>query len=400
MASLPCPVFANNILAAEPGLRNGASYLPSPEKAAASLSYQRYPTTTTVMEKTTSFQQLHFSEALSILCEDHKVDSSIYAALLQECIRKKSLSDAQAVQAHMIKSGFHEHVFLSTFLVNVYSKCGHTDHARKVFDSMSRRNIVSWTSLMTGYAHNSQFEQAVNLFCELLEIGCYPTNYTFGAVLSACTSLGYLDFGKQIHGYILKYKIGSDTSIGNALCSLYSKSGDVKSAQKIFEGIPDKNVISWTTIISSAVDNGESELGLRLFVEMLMAAVEPNDFTLTSVLSACCVILDLGLAKQIHSFSIKTGLESNLPVTNSVMYTYLKCSRLEEARHLFNSMETMSLITWNAMIAGHAQLMDLSSDGLEANSNGVEALKIYLKLNRSTMKPDLYSFSSILSIST
>ncbi|KAK3016072.1 hypothetical protein RJ639_005667 [Escallonia herrerae] len=106
----------------------------------------------------------------------------------------------------------------------------------------------------------------------------------------------------------------------------------------------------------------------------------------------------MSIGLQVHSLSIKLGYESNLRVTNSIMYLYLKCGWISDAKKLFDGMEKISLITWNAMIAGHAQMMDIAEDSLSAHRSGVEALNIFLRLNRSNMKPDIFTFSSILTV--
>ncbi|EHA8588176.1 Pentatricopeptide repeat-containing protein [Cocos nucifera] len=343
-------------------------------------------------------QPLDVQEAIDILREGNRVESVLYVPLLQQCIDNRTLPDAEILHAHIIKTGTREDLFVSTSLVNVYMKCGATGHARKLFDKLPHRNIVTWTALITGYVHNSRPDCAVEVFIQLLESGVYPTNYTLGAVLSACCALYSIEIGEQVHGYMIKYGIESNTSMGNSLCSLYSKCGSLESAVKAFQRIPDKNVISWTTVISACGDQGDTELGLRLFIEMLSENVEPNEYTLTSALSLCCMVQDLSLGKQVHSFCIKFGCEFNVPVKNAIMYLYLKCGEINEARRLFDEMETVSLITWNAMIAGHAQMMNSAKDDVTAYHSGTEALRMFLKLNRSGMKPDLFSFSSILSI--
>lgn len=272
------------------------------------------------------------------------------------------------------------------------------EYARKIFDKMPSRNVVAWTSLLTGYIRNSQPEIAVQVYQELLQAGCYPTNYTLGAVLSACSSLGSVELGEQIHGHGIKYQLVSDTSMGNSLCSFYSKFRSLESAVKVFNVIPEKNVISWTAIMSACADNGDCERGLSFFIDMLLGDAEPNEFTLTSVLSMCCIMQAVDLGEQVHSLCIKLGLESKLPVMNAIMYLYLKCGRVVEARRLFDGVETLTLMTWNGMIAGHAQLMANEKDHVAAHRSGIEALNIFLKLKRSSMKPDLYTFSSVLSI--
>lgn len=370
---------------------------PTPESSSESLAYERSPLTSENNSDALP-QPLDVQKALDILREGSRVESALYVPLLQQCIDDRSLPDAEIIHAHVIKTGTHRDLFVSTALVNAYMKCGSPGHARKLFDKLPHRNIVTWTALITGYVHNSQPDRAVEVFVQLLEAGVYPTNYTLGAVLSACCALYSIELGEQVHGYMIKYGIESNTSMGNSLCSLYSKCGSLESAVKAFQRIPDKNVISWTTVISACGDLGDAELGLRLFVEMLSENVELNEYTLTSALSLCCEVRDLSLGKQVHSFCIKFGCESNVPVKNSIMYLYLKCGEINEARRLFDEMETVNLITWNAMIAGHAQMMNSAKDDVTAHHSGTEALRMFLKLNQSGMKPDLFSFSSILSV--
>ncbi|RVW58123.1 putative pentatricopeptide repeat-containing protein [Vitis vinifera] len=339
MASLPSVAVTRTPKSESEFRKYSASFLPA---KSPSVSYQR----STQLDGVSEARCLDFREALSFIREGTKVESAFYVPILQECIDKKLVSDAQKIHAHIVKTGAHKDAFLMTFLVNVYAKCGTMETARKVFDELPRRNVVSWTTLMTGYVHDSKPELAVQVFREMLEAGAYPTNYTLGTALSASSDLHSKELGKQIHGYSIKYRIEFDASIGNSLCSLYSKCGSLECAVKAFRRIRDKNVISWTTVISAWGDNGEAATGLQFFVEMLSECVEPNEFTLTSALSLCCVMQSLDIGTQIHSLTIKLGL-----------------------------------VTWNAMIAGHARMMDFAKDDLAAHQCGSEALSIFLKLN-------------------
>lgn len=343
-------------------------------------------------------RSLGFQEALSVLTEGPKVQTSSYVSLLQECVNRKSLSNAEIIHAHIVKTGSHQDFFVMTFLVNVYGKCGNMEEAQKVFDNLPRINVVSWTSLISGYVQNSQPELAIHVFLDMLEAGNYPTNVTLGTALTACSSLESIRLGKQIHAYVVKYQTEDDTSVGNSLCSLYSTCGSLNSAIKAFNRIREKNVMSWTTVIGACGENGEAVQGLRFFSKMLSEGIQPNEFTLTSISSVCGTMLSLRLGAQVHSVGIKLGYASNLRVRNSIMYLYLKCGLFDEAQKLFDGMSHVNLVTWNAMIAGHAQMMDLAKDDLSAHNGGTEALSIFSKLNSSGMKPDLYTFSSILTI--
>ncbi|XP_023885471.1 pentatricopeptide repeat-containing protein At4g21065 [Quercus suber] len=389
MASLPS-VAVTRTLKLDPDFRKHPTVEKSP-----SISYQRNQTLTH-LDGSSEIRSVDFREALSMMKEGTKFKSSDYVPLLQECINKNSVSEAQIVHGHIMKTVTQEDLFVMTFLINVYAKCGSMENAQKVFDNLLRRNVVSWTTLMTGYVQNSQPQIAIQIFQEMLEAGAYPTNYTLGTALNACSSLYSVMLGKQFHAYIIKYQIDFDTSVGNALCSFYSKLGNLESAIKAFQRIREKNVISWTAVISACGDNGEAARGLRFFAEMLTEDIIPNEFTLTSVLSLCCTMLSLGVGAQIHSLTIKLGYMSSLPIKNSIMYLYLKCGCISEAEKLFDKMETFSLVTWNAMISGHSQMMDFAEDDLSAYRSGCEALNIFFKLNQSGMKPDLFTFSSIL----
>lgn len=371
---------------------------PSATEKTSNISYQRSSINTQSDANLEPFKPLEFHEALSLIKEGEQVESSYYVPLLQHCIDKVSVPETEMVHAHVIKTGTHEEFFVMSFLVNVYAKCGVMVNARKVFDNLPRRNVVVWTTLMTGYVQNSQPEVAVEVFGDMLESGSFPSNFTLSIALNACSSLESITLGKQFHAFIIKYRISHDSSIGNALCSLYSKFGSLDSSVKAFRETGEKDVISWTTIISACGDNGRAGMGLRLFIEMLFENVEPNDFTLTSVLSLCSTIQSSDLGMQVHSLSTKLGHESNLRITNSLVYLYLKCGCIDEAKNLFNRMEYKNLITWNAMIAGHAQAMDLAKDKFSAQQTGTEALGMYLKLNRSGRKPDLFTLSSILTV--
>ncbi|KAL8490331.1 hypothetical protein ACS0TY_026005 [Phlomoides rotata] len=329
---------------------------------------------------------------------NRKLESSFYVPLLQECIEKNSVFGVESIHAHIIKSGFHEELFLMTFLVNVYGKCGVIGSAQKVFDNLPKRNVVTWTSLMSSYVNNSLPEFAISVFKEMLEIGGYPTNYTLGIILNACSSLCDFEFAKQIHGYIIKYDLEDDASIGNALCSLYSKCRSLDMAIKAFQRIKEKNVISWTAVISACGDNGNSATGLDMFVRMLIEGIQPNKITLTTILSLCCTMQALDVGSQAHSLSTKLGYISDLPVANSIMYLYLKSGCISDAKKLFDGMNATSLVAWNAMIAGHAEITSLADDSLSSYYYGIEALRIFQRMNRSGLKPDLYTFSSVLTI--
>ncbi|KAK2376221.1 pentatricopeptide repeat-containing protein, mitochondrial [Trifolium repens] len=397
MVSLPSSVAVTATLNLQPNFRK---YPPTtfPLDKGQSISLQKSHISTHLNPS----RHLNFQEALSFAKEcKEEVDSSIYNPFLQQCLENCSFSSTQIIHGHIVKTGSHEDPFLSAFLISIYAKCGNMDDSKRAFDHLNNRNVVAWTNLMKGYAQNSMPKHAVHLFQEMLHSECYPSIYTLAIAVNACTSLHSLKLGEQLHAYIIKYNVEIDTSIGNALSSLYSKCGGrLECGLKAFRRIKEKNVVSWTAAISACGENGEAMKGLRVFFEMLLdeVQVEPNEYTLTSVLSQCSEVKCLELGIQVHSLCTKLGYESNLCVQNSLLYLYIKCGCIGEAQRVFSGMNDVSLITWNATIAGFAQMMELSKDNLSAYRSGSEALKLFSELNRSGMKPDSFTLSSVLSV--
>ncbi|KAF3976248.1 hypothetical protein CMV_000566 [Castanea mollissima] len=233
--------------------------------------------------------------------------------------------------------------FVAMTLINVNAKCGSMENAQKVFDNLLRRNVVSWTTLMTGYVQNSHPEIAIQIFQEMLEAGAYPTNYTLGTALNACSSLYSVMLGKQFHAYIIKYQIDFDTSVGNALCSFYSKLGNLESAIKAFQRIREKNVISWTAVISACGDNREATRGLRFFAEMLTEDIIPNEFTLTRVLSLCC-FSQHGQSQQVLQLFEDMRLAGVRPNQITFMGVLSACSHAGMVKEALNYFEMMQKV--------------------------------------------------------
>lgn len=279
-------------------------------------------------------------------------------------------------------------------------KCGVPGHARKVFDEMSERNIVTWTALLSGYVQNSDPQNALKMFVSMLESGWKPVSFTFWAVLNACSHLYDLKLGEQIHACITKSGVNSAVAMDGSLSNMYSKCGKLEYAVKCFKCSEFKDVVSWTSIISACADNGNPGLGLKIFIDMLHENICPNPVTLTSVAGLFCVSQDLqlGPTRQYHAFCIKLGGESIFQVRNSLMYMYFKCGEIEDATRLSENTTNSNLVTINSTIAGLSKMVSSAKDDMEAYSAGLKAFNLFVKLKRSSTKPDRFTFPSVLTV--
>ncbi|XP_020211711.1 pentatricopeptide repeat-containing protein At2g29760, chloroplastic [Cajanus cajan] len=186
------------------------------------------------------------------------------------------------------KMGFKD-VFSWTSLLNGYMLCNNLNCAREVFDAMPERNLVSWTAMITGCVKGGAPIQAFEMFKRMGADDGGPRLCAdlIVAVLSACADVGALDFGQCLHGCVKKMSLELDVAVSNAMMDMYSKSGRLDLAVRIFDEILKKDVFSWTTMVSGYAYHGEGHLALEAFSRMLESGVTPNEVTMLSVLTAC-----------------------------------------------------------------------------------------------------------------
>lgn len=187
----------------------------------------------------------------------HKLcDTKAVAQLIQTCAQAKELSKGKQLHAQLIRGGCLPCTFLTNHLLNLYSKCGELDYAIKLFDRMSKRNMVSWTAMITGFFRSLRFREALDTFCQMRVEGEAASQFSLSSVLQACASLGSIQFGVQVHCLVVKSGFGCELFVGSNLTDMYSKCGEVSDACKVFEEMPCKDEVLWTSMIDGYVKNG------------------------------------------------------------------------------------------------------------------------------------------------
>ncbi|KAF6171744.1 hypothetical protein GIB67_007265 [Kingdonia uniflora] len=192
------------------------------------------------------------------------------------------------VHCCVMKMGFHSELFINTALVGMYFTCRCLSEGRQMFDEMPKRNSVSWNLLITGYTYNRKFMEAISVFREMQLSEVQPTEKTMVGVLPACAHLGALDQGKLIHDYIIESGLRVNIFVGTALIDMYVKCGVVDEAEKVFATMRIKNVYAWNVLMYGMALNGQGEVAIRMFSDMVMNNVKPDGVTFSAVLSACC----------------------------------------------------------------------------------------------------------------
>lgn len=173
-------------------------------------------------------------------------------------------------------------------LVDFYGKCRRTRDARGVFDEMPLRNVVSWCSMIVVYAQNGAEEDAFKLYLKARSEGVEPTDYMVSSVLTTCSGLSGLDLGRSVHAVAFRACIDANIFVASSLVDMYGKCGSVEDAEKAFDEMPERNLVSWNAMIGGYAQHGRADAALALFDEMVASGeVAPNFVTLVSVITAC-----------------------------------------------------------------------------------------------------------------
>lgn len=240
-----------------------------------------------------------------------------------------------------------------TAMVSGYTVIGDLESARYIFDQMPVKNVVSWNAMIAGYVHNHMFDQAFHMFSQMLIDGkCRPDETTMVSILSACAHLGSLEHGKWVDSYIKRSNFSLSVPLGNALMDMFAKCGDIENAKVVFNKMPKRCIITWTTMVLGLSVNGKCREALNLFDSMCSAGVKPDDVVFIAVLSACTHggFVEDGkriFGRMVQEFGIKPRIEHY-----GCMVDLLgRAGKLEEALRFVESMHLEpNAVVWATLL--------------------------------------------------
>ncbi|KAK3419294.1 hypothetical protein EUGRSUZ_J01329 [Eucalyptus grandis] len=327
--------------------------------------------------------------------------SSPFAKLLDGCGLSKSARDACRIHARIIRTQFSAEVFIQNRLIDIYVRCGCLDDACRMFDRMPEKNTFTRNAILGGLIRLGSLDEAEKIFGSVLEPHhmkdlkkpwrCFGkmhrenyvlNEYSFGSALSACAGLGDMDLGQQIQALMLKSECSSDVRMGSALIDMYSKCGNMACAQpwssnmacaqpwssnmacaqRAFDEMSSGNVVSWNSLITCYEQNGPASEALEVFVSMMDCGFEIAEVTLVSVVSACASLSALKEGMQIHAHVVKCDkFRNDVVLGNALVDMYSKCSRISEARAVFDRMPTRDIVSATSVVSGYARAASLKT---------------------------------------
>ncbi|GAB2231675.1 hypothetical protein Droror1_Dr00010686 [Drosera rotundifolia] len=409
--------------------------IPNPHSPSKHKPFFKSPTTTFNQPHHLQYPDKHFTETISTLCEQNRlndaiqllgqsnrVSATVYSTLLGLCIRLRALDGGKRVHEHMSGNGFVPGFFICNRLIDLYTKCESLEDARKVFDEMPERDLCSWNTMISGYAKAGRVEEARELFDSMEERDGFSwtamtsgyvrgerpkealdvfrlmrhcgnlecNKFTFSSVIAAAAAVMSLRLGREIHGHIVRVGLDSDSVVWSALSDMYGKCGSIREARHVFDMTEDKDVVSWTTMIDRYFEDGRREEGFALFADMMRSLrVKPNQFTFAGVLNACADQTAEDIGKQIHGHMLRVGFDPHSFAASALVHMYSKCGNMTDARKITNYMSRPEIVSWTSLIVGYAQ-----------NGEPVESLKLFDLLLQSGIRPDHVTFVGVLNACT
>ncbi|XP_010556099.1 PREDICTED: putative pentatricopeptide repeat-containing protein At5g13230, mitochondrial [Tarenaya hassleriana] len=335
-------------------------------------------------------ENAHFEDSLELLSRmakaGFKLNNYTFAAALKASLGLGAFDMARAIHGHILKSCHGLNIYVGVGLLELYTQLSDMPNALKIFDELPMKDVIHWSFLITRFAQSDHTREAMDLFFRMRRAFVTPNQFTLTSILQACATAKSFDFGTQIHGLVVKVGLESDVYVLNALMDVYAKCDIMGSAMKLFADSPDKNEVSWNTIIVGYAQSDGEERALSVFVEMLRNQVQVSEVTFSSSLRACASLAAFELGVQIHAETIKTGHYLRTVVGNALVDMYAKCGDIKGATFVFEEMVEKDVVSWNTMVSGY------STHGLVK-----EALKIFEEMKGSGCIPNGLTFVGILS---
>ncbi|XP_062232561.1 pentatricopeptide repeat-containing protein At1g18485 [Phragmites australis] len=284
-------------------------------------------------------------------------DEATLVTVLPMCVALGWLETGRAVHGLAVKSGWDGEPRVSNVLVDMYAKCGKVHDAERAFLEAPERNVVSWNVMLRGYARSGEPDAAFRLLQEMqVEHGVPADEVTMLSLLPVCSGPSELVKLRELHCHVIRRGLHlTGDMVPNALIAAYGRCGCLLHAQRVFAGTQSKTVSSWNALIGAHAQNGEASMAVELFLEMCASGLNPDGFSIGSLLLACANLRNLLHGKAVHGFILRNGLERDSFLAISLLSVYIQCGRESSARLLFDAMEEKDEVSWNTMIAGYSQ---------------------------------------------
>nr|POF18371.1 pentatricopeptide repeat-containing protein, mitochondrial [Quercus suber] len=312
-------------------------------------------------------------------------DGETLVSALKACLGCLELEFGLQLHAEVIKMGLFSNFLVGSAFVEIYSKCGLMELASMTFFYISKKSVVSWNALIDGYALMGDWEEILNLFCEIRELELKHGKFTLLTVLKSCAHLGNLRGGKAVHAQAIKIGSELDKFLSCCLLNMYSKCEFPEYALKVFQRIRGPKIAAWSAMIHCLHQGGQSQEAAEMFCLMRHSGVLPNEFTLASLISVATSLGYWKYSESIHACAYKYGFQSDNFISNALVTMYMKTGFVNNGWKVFSAMSIRDTASLNALLSG---FLDNRACHLGP--------KIFREMLVIGLEPDIFTFTSIL----
>ncbi|XP_024992845.1 pentatricopeptide repeat-containing protein At4g33990 [Cynara cardunculus var. scolymus] len=313
-----------------------------------------------------------------------KPDFYTFPPVLKAC---RNLNDGKRIHSWISKAGLEWDVFVAASLVHMYCRFGLFDAAYQIFRNMPFRDMACWNAIISGFCQNGKGEKALEVLDEMKFEGIKMDSVTVSTILPVCAQMDDMVQGRLTHLYVIKHGLESDLFVGNAFVNFYAKFGELEHAQKIFDNLVTRDLVSWNSIIAAYEQNGNPDCALNLFHELQINGFKPDLLTLVSVASSIAQSRDSQSSRCVHGFILRRcWFVKDVIIGNAVVDMYAKLGDMDSAIKLFGSICFKDVVSWNTLITGYGQ-----------NGLACEAIEVYrMMVKTEGIMPNQGTWASII----
>ncbi|KAL0907852.1 hypothetical protein M5K25_022296 [Dendrobium thyrsiflorum] len=287
---------------------------------------------------------------------DIELDEFTHPSALNSVASVGQLFNGCALHCLILKTGFTNHQHVGNALIDMYAKCGRPKIALELFGDLPHKDVVGWTALYNGYARHVSHESALQLYCLTRAARVNPDEFILSSVLSSCGELTLLELGTQVHAVAIQLSLDSFRSVGNALVTMYAKSGCADEARVVFDSMSWRDAITWTAIIMGYARNGRGCESILLFDRMVREGARPDYVTFIGLLFACSHSGLLGIGRTYFESMEQVYRVTPGPEHYACMVDLLgRMGRFSEAiKLLCQAGQAADMTVWKALLATSA----------------------------------------------
>ncbi|XP_047318978.1 putative pentatricopeptide repeat-containing protein At3g47840 [Impatiens glandulifera] len=278
-----------------------------------------------------------------------------FAAVVSACASLARTKWGEQLHAHVLRLGLSGSLSVSNSIMTMYSKGGDLDSSSVLFNGMKVRDVVSWSTVIAGYAQSGCADETFEFLSRMRRNGPKPTEFALASVLSVCANMAILEQGKQIHAHVLSVGLDHTSMVQSGLINMYSKCGSLEESEKLFlEAEKNDDIVTWTSMINGYAEHGQSVRAVELFEKLLKLGLRPDSVTFIGVLTACSHggLVELGL-EYFDSIEKKYGISRSKEHYGCVIDLLCRAGRLGEAEGLIRSMpHKRDDVVWSSLLRG------------------------------------------------